>query len=68
MRNEEKSKLAALYELQPLPVDRLPYTPEFDAMVSAYNETRPEGGKLSHQRVWEALVGMRKAMKLSKKG
>jgi hypothetical protein len=40
------------------PSDRLPYTPEFDALRSRFSDLR--GRDISCHEVWEALVSARK--------
>jgi hypothetical protein len=68
MRFEDKRRLATLYASQALPVDRLPYTVEFDKIAEAFNEKRPESARLDNNSIWLALVTMRKGGDLVNKG
>jgi hypothetical protein len=58
--------LVRLYCEQPLFVDHLPYTVEFDVMVVAYNK-KHQIDPTTHQELWRRIVGLRKAKKLVRK-
>lgn len=55
--------LVRLYCEQPLFVDHLPYTPEFDAIVRAYND-KHQNDLSNHQELWRRIVSLRKAKKI----
>lgn len=58
--------LVRLYCEQPLFVDHLPYTSEFDAIVWAYND-KHQNDLSNHQELWRRIVSLRKAKKLVRK-
>ena len=58
--------LVRLYCEQPLFVDRLPYTAEFDAIILAYND-KHQNNPTTHQELWRRIVNLRKARKLVRK-
>lgn len=62
--SKQVSFLARLYNEQPLGIDKLPYTKEFDEIVKSYKKTFNEG---SAQELWSTLVNLRKAKKLLRK-
>lgn len=57
--------LIKLYTEQPLAVDRLPYTIEFDRIVEEYSRQLNE--KVEHIVIYRRLVNMRKQCLLPKK-
>ena len=62
--SKQVSFLSSLYNEQPLGIDKLPYTKEFDEIVKSYKKTFKEG---SAQELWSTLVNLRKAKKLLRK-
>ncbi len=58
-------RLAELYTRQPIPLDSLPYTVQFERIVAEFNLCRVE--PLSHNRVWLGLMAARKAGILPRK-
>lgn len=58
--------LVRLYCQQPLYVDFLPYTPEFDEMIAAYND-KHQNDPTTHQELWRRIINLRKAKKLVRK-
>lgn len=64
--DEEISFLQKLYDEQPLPVDKLPYTQYFDLIV--YKFQYEFGLKYGHQQIFLVLIRLRKVKKLRKKG
>lgn len=62
----DQALLIRLYHEQILSVDKLPYTEEFDHIVSEYNRRHPNDGA-GHQDIYRMLVNMRKNGKLIRK-
>lgn len=62
--NKKISYLSRLYNEQPLGIDKLPYTKEFDSIVKNYKNTFKEG---TAQELWNTLVNLRKSKKLLRK-
>ena len=62
----DEALLVRLYCEQPLFVDHLPYTPEFDVMIMAYND-KHQNDPTTHQELWRRIVSLRKAKKLVRK-
>jgi hypothetical protein len=56
--------LIDLYDRQHVPLDKLPYSPEFDAIVEEANR-RVEG--VTERIVWLSLMRLRKQMRLRRK-
>lgn len=54
---ELKKTLAELYAAQPLFLDRLPYTQEFDDMMARLTHSFPD---VTNRQVWLLLLNMRK--------
>jgi hypothetical protein len=59
--------LAKLYAKQPLSLDRLPYTPQFDEIVDAFGRHRSGLKGTTHGDVWAALSNLRKSGRLPKR-
>ena len=62
----DEARLIKLYSEQPRAVDDLPYTPELDELVEAYN-SKPGPGT-TPRLAYKALQRLRKAGKLVRKG
>lgn len=62
----DEALLVRLYCEQPLFVDHLPYTPEFDVMVTDYNG-KHQNDPTTHRELWRRIVSLRKAKKLVRK-
>lgn len=61
---KQVSFLVRLYNEQPLGMDKLPYTSEFNKIVKNYRTTFGEG---SANELWRTLVNLRKSKKLIRK-
>lgn len=57
--------LIQLYSRQSVPLDRLPYTTEFENLFALYVEQSCR--KITRNEVWRRLVQIRKAKQLPKK-
>jgi hypothetical protein len=58
----DNALLIKLYHAQPLSTDKLPYTPEMDALVATYNHSRFHAA--THLELYRALINLRKNGKL----
>lgn len=63
----DRALLIRLYHEQPLSVDKLAYTREFEGIVQQYNE-RHTRNPANHYWIYQTLVILRKNRKLVKKG
>jgi len=62
----DQALIVRLYHEQPLSVDKLPYTDQFNHIVNEYNRRHPSNG-MDHQMMYRTLVNMRKNKKLIRK-
>jgi predicted TIM-barrel fold metal-dependent hydrolase len=65
LSDKEISYLMRLYNEQPLGMDKLPYTEEFNSMVGSFQSVF--GTDYGHQKLWRTLVNLRKQKKLMRK-
>ncbi len=62
----EMAVLSRLYSWQPLSADKLPYTVEFDKLVTEFNNRCPETNA-THYDLYNTLIRLRKGKKLLRK-
>lgn len=63
MKDERDDFLGKMYLEQQWPLDKLPYTKEFDAIWEAYNKRFGRTKPISKKALWRFLVDMRKTRK-----
>lgn len=63
---DEDVALCELYDSQPIPLDRLPYTAELDTIWRVFNRRTKKGVGKHH--LYCRLMGLRKSEDLAKKG
>jgi hypothetical protein len=65
MNSEQKRLLAAMYDAQPIVLDRLHHTMEFNVFCNKFNSFQTAG--FSQHDIYEALIRMRKKGELPRK-
>ena len=65
LEDQEIALLIRLYSEQDLALDNLPYTDQYDDMVTRFQ--RSFGTKYGHQELWRVLTRLRKTKRLVRK-
>lgn len=64
--DQQTSLLVRLYDEQNLTVDKLPYTPQYDAIVAEFNR-QFHSAEFNHHFLWNVLIKLRKSKRLLRK-